>query len=159
MRRGNGTYRPGERYLLQCAGGVERLAVAAARNGAGVVLVPAGPHEPLPDPVLPCGEWLLEPGERILRDWLGRYWAVTARPWPARAGGSAPRPAGGCRVEFTRYEPGGQRMRYEAPSVKWPQALPDAELVRLLRSAWNALATDATERLRRADAIPPGIEL
>jgi hypothetical protein len=62
-------------------------------------------------------------------------------------------------VEFTRHEPGGQRMRYEASSVKWPHQLADAELVRLLRSAWDALATDATERLRRADAYPSGLEL
>jgi hypothetical protein len=146
-------FRTGERYLLQAAGGVERIAEAVAGSG----LVPAGPDTALAGRPLPGGAWRLEPGERVIRDWAGRYWSVAARP--ANGDRPAALPPGAFWLEFVRREPGGRVMRYRAASIEHPAVLCDEALARRLRAAWDALATDAAERLRRADEVPPGIEL
>jgi hypothetical protein len=154
MRRRSGAYRLGERYVLQCVGGGERIAeVGRAPGPPGVALLLVGVEEERPEPTL--AEWLVEPGERLVRDWAGRYWSVVAR-----GNGAGPLPPGGCEVEFARFTPAGEAMWYRAASAVWPGELGDAELVRMLRRAWDSLATGRAERLRRLDAgVPEGIEL
>lgn len=157
MERRSGPYRLGERYVLQYPGGVERLAevdhLPGERGQPGLRPLPF--EEPLPPHPLAGGEWRVEPGERLVRDWGGCFWSVTA---------SAPRPedrlAGGvaiaCQVHFTRRTPAGERITYRAGSLWRPDALDDAALLRLLRGAWLMLETDPQERLRRSCA-PPGV--
>ncbi|HEX8696784.1 MAG TPA: hypothetical protein VF746_30475 [Longimicrobium sp.] len=162
MRRRSGAYRPGERYVLQHVGGGERIAqVGRAPGPSGLALFPAGAGEERAEPTLAGGEWLVEPGERLVRDWAGRYWSVTARAADGRDGdGPGPRPPGGCEVVFARFTPAGEAMSYRVASAVWPGELGDAELVRMLRRAWDSLATDRAERLRRLGAgMPEGVEL
>lgn len=162
MRRREGTYRVGERYVLQYVGGGERIAEVGHAAGASVLALLPLPFDDAPaQPALPGGEWLVEPGERLVRDWAGRYWSVVAHtanggPW----NGTGLRPPGGCEVEFVRFTPTGAAMTYRVASAVWPGELGDAELVRMLRRAWDALATDRAERLRRLEAgVPDGTEL
>jgi hypothetical protein len=162
MRRRSGTYRPGERYVLQCVGGGERIAeVGRAQGAPGLALLPAGAGDERAEPTLAGGEWLVEPGERLVRDWAGRYWSVAARAVDGGDGnGAGPRPPGGCEVEFARFTPAGHAMCYRVASAVWPAGLGDGELVRLLRRAWDSLATDRAERLRRLEAgVPESVEL
>lgn len=164
MRRRTGSYRPGERYVLQCVGGVERVAeVRRAADTAAPALLPVGADEALPRPTVPGGEWLVEPGERLIRDWAGRYWSVSARANHSARGngnGSRPRVPWACHVDFTRHTPDGEAIAYTAPSARWPREIGDAELARMLRRAWDLLSTGPAERLRRlADRVPEGIEL
>lgn len=159
MRKRSGGYRLGERYVLQCAGGIERIAEVGHAGSPELTLVPPAYEEPLPEPRTPCGEWRIEPGERLVRDWAGRYWSVA---WRADRGpvGGRPRAPYGWTVEFTRFTPEGEPMSYGVASARPPGTLSDAEVVRLLRLAWDSLATDRAERLRRAQAAwPEGIEL
>lgn len=159
MRKRNGEYRLGERYVLQCAGGIERIAEVGHSESGELALVPTAYGEPLPEPRMPCGEWLIEPGDRLVRDWAGRYWSVVARADRSPVNGR-PRAPYRWRVEFVRFTPECEPMSYGVASARPPSTLTDAELVRLLRLAWDSLATTRAERLRRAEAAwPEGIEL
>jgi len=157
MKKRNGDYRPGERYVLQCAGGIERIAEVGHAGSPELVLVPLAYEPPLPG--VTCGEWLIEPGDRLVRDWAGRYWSAISLADRSPANGR-PRAPYGWKVEFLRFTPDGEPMSYGVASARPPGALSDAELARLLRLAWDSLATDRAERLRRIDATwPDGIEL
>jgi hypothetical protein len=132
-------YRPGERLVAQYEGGREWYVEAASGNGSGTVLVPLGVAESPPAADRMRGAWRVDPGTRLLRDWLGRYWRATQ----AQAG------PGTWRLDFTRAEPGAGTMRYEAEVGRPLNLIGDAELARLLRRSWDSLATDAPERQRR----------
>jgi hypothetical protein len=142
-------YRPGERYVAQYEGGLEWYVEAVSANGSGTVLGPLGVATSAPARDRLRGAWQVRPGARLLRDWAGRYWSVTA----------APAGPGAWRVEFARTEPGAGAMRYEAEAVRPLPAIADAELLRLLRRAWSSLATDASERDRRLAASSGRAEL
>lgn len=159
MRKRNGDYRLGERYLLQYASGIERIAEVGYAGTPELTLVPPAYGEPLPEPRTPAGEWLIEPGERLVRDWAGRYWSAATRADRGLVDGR-PRAPYGWRVEFVRFTPEGERMSYGVASARPPSTLGQAEMVRLLRLAWDSLATDRAECLRRVGATwPDGIEL
>jgi hypothetical protein len=152
MRRPIGRQQPGERYLLQFPGGVERLAevILGSDPADGPRYQPLDRNEPLPPRQLPGGEWLLEPGERLIRDWSGTFWSV-ATTGSSRAPGDYP---AACRIQFTRHSPSGERFTYRAPSLWHPAELGDEDLVAMLRRAWETLDTDAEERLRRSIPVP-----
>lgn len=132
-------YRPGERLVAQYEGGQEWYVEAAGGNGSGTVLVPLGAAESPPAVNRMRGAWRVDPGARLLRDWQGRYWHAAETP----AGAAT------WRVDFTRPEPGAGTMRYETEVGRPLDLIGDAELIRLLRRAWDSLATDAPERQRR----------
>jgi hypothetical protein len=152
-------YRPGERYVVQYAGGMERLAEASADSGSGARLEAIGPDAPLPRRIRLLGAWTIARDSRLVRDWRGRYWSVAATRSPAaesRGDGGLP---GAWAVEFTRAEPDGGEMRYRVEIARPPHTVSDSELARLLRAAWNSLATDAPERLRRLATASERAEL
>lgn len=159
MQRRSGPYRLGDRYLLQYPGGVERLAEVGPEptQGGEPVLRPLLFDDPLPPHVLPGGEWLLEPGERLVRDWAGCHWSVTAAPAPPedRLWGALP---AACHIHFTRWSPSGERTTYRAASLWRLDELGEAELVAMLRDAWRTMDADPEERRRRSWG-PPGATL
>jgi hypothetical protein len=155
MKRSTGPHAPGERYLLQFPGGFERIA-EATDGGSGngePVLVPVALEEPLLGRVLPGGEWLIERDERLVRDWAGVYWSVSAREaWEKPRTGPVPM---ACEVVFERRTPQGEQVAYRARSPRWPAELSDAELGTLLRQAWETMRTDEAERRRRSNGVAP----
>ena len=159
MKRRTGPRQPGERYLLQCPGGLERLAEAAEPRSPGgePVLVPLPFEDPLPAHLVPGGEWLVEANERLVRDWAGAYWSVRVRSAGPRSG--APSYVS-CEVEFHRHTPQGERVAYRAFAAHPPDVLSDVQLVALLRYAWQTLQTEGAERRRRGNgAVPAALEL
>jgi hypothetical protein len=142
-------YRPGERLVAQYEGGQEWFVEAASGSGAGTVLVPLGVAESPPAVNRMRGAWRVDPGVRLLRDWAGRFWRAT----------DAPAGQGRWRVDFTRTDPGAGTMRYEAEVGRRLNLVGDAELVRLLRRAWDSLATDVAERERRLSMSAERVEL
>jgi hypothetical protein len=121
----------GDRYVLQYAGGVERLALA--QRGVGderaTTLHPIEPEHPLPPQALLAGEWLIGPRDRVVPDWHGRYWCVSSR---AIHGHGAR-----WRINFERYTTDGQALRFTAETQHEPAVLADAELMDVLRRAWD----------------------
>jgi hypothetical protein len=151
MKRRSHPPKIGERYLLQFPGGLERIAeVAPGPSGDETVFRPLAFEGPLPAPVLPGGEWLLEGSERVIRDWTGVYWSVTAAAAAPRrlAPGELPM---ACVIEFRRFAPPGTPLFYRSGSLEWPEALSDERLGGMLRRAWEQLETDGEERRRRSN--------
>jgi hypothetical protein len=151
MKRRSHPPKIGERYLLQFPGGVERIAeVAPGASEGETVLRPMAFEGPLPAAVLPGGEWVLDGGERMVRDWAGAYWSVSATAAPPRRLATGELPVA-CVIEFCRFAPPGTPLSYRAASIEWPEALSDERLVGVLRRAWEQLETDGGERLRRSN--------
>jgi hypothetical protein len=144
MERSSGPRQVGERYLLQCPGGLERIGVVTEAPGAegGTRLSPLPFEDALPRSCVPGGEWRIGAEERVVRDWAGLYWSAATRCEDG-AGGVV------CEVEFHRHTPQGERVAYRAFSPVPPEALTDAQLVGVLRLAWDAVQTEGAERRRR----------
>jgi hypothetical protein len=123
----------GDRYVLQYAGGVERLAQARRLPGEEPALHPIETEHPLPSAALLTGEWLVGPRDRLIRDGIGRYWCVSSRA-VHRSGRGGP----SWRVRFERYSSEGHALHLTADTRHDPAMLADAELVEILRRAWGA---------------------
>jgi hypothetical protein len=151
MKRRSGDRKAGERYLLQFPGGVERLAEAVPATSGEAALRALPFEDPLPAHVLPGGEWLLEREERIVRDWTGAWWSVsaTAAAWSPPSGEIPV----SCVIEYTRYAPPGVLLSYRAASMDWPDQISDERLVAMLRRAWETMETDGAERRRRSNGM------
>lgn len=148
MKRRIGRHHVGERYLLQFPGGIERLVEVSrvADAGGEPAFQPLRPEDQLPGRPLPGGEWLVDSGERLIRDWTGTYWSVDTSG-SARIPGELPV---ACHIVFTRHTPAGERFTYRAASLWHPEELGDEDLASMLRRAWETLDTDPEERRRRS---------
>jgi hypothetical protein len=135
VERRQASLEAGDRYVLQYANGLERLALAqrAAQGDAAMTLRPIEAEHPLPPEAMLAGEWLVGPRDRVIRDGRGCYWCVTSRVSHRRAatGGSGLL----WRVQFERFTADGHPLRYAAESRHEPPVMPDAELVEILRQA------------------------
>lgn len=150
MKRAEGLLNTGDRCLLQYSDGTEVLVDVKSYKplpgGTGFEAeFRAVAGDEIPESVV-REIWLLEPGDRVVRDRRGHYWLLKSDLDRVSGSGSPPL---GWRVEFVRHDLEGREVRYWNTASEDLLAAPDARVLRSLEHARRLMNTDDVERLLR----------